>query len=365
MKSDKEVNEQVDEENQTQEDGAQKVTSNAKNYTSRCTGVGLNKMFTALPEEEKGALRTTFFAPLLLIDPITTMLTLVVEIYDRHLGVRVSPIANELLFVDPEHMTNFRMRRFPKKKNTYGLKEIDSILKQAKLERHHGFRSFYLLRNYIETPVIGAAPTIEQPAVSTPAVGVPAIGSSSHATEIGAVVVRYQFSTPEKTVKRKREEEENLLQQVAPEEGLKVIKDLMVDNDVEVGKEVNLEVILSEYGGDLLEWKKGLKDGEEKAEDGKEQPQVTDEEEVQETMIAKTDIVFFDQEEVVGEAYQASADQTTVVSVEEQTMEVVKTEDEASQVIDVYIKALIQYFDTQYRACKAKEKIVLADVFSC
>ncbi|KAF6170969.1 hypothetical protein GIB67_014786 [Kingdonia uniflora] len=52
------------------------------------------------------------------------------------LGLHVSPIANEFLFVDPERMTNFRMRRFPKKKNTYGLKEIDDALKHAKLERH-------------------------------------------------------------------------------------------------------------------------------------------------------------------------------------------------------------------------------------
>ncbi|KAF6164202.1 hypothetical protein GIB67_010172 [Kingdonia uniflora] len=80
------------------------------------------------------------------------MSTLVVEIFDRHLsemkfqfgetiiqmkpihvclilGLHVSPIANEFLFVDPEHMTNFKMRRFPKKKNTYGLKEIDDALK--------------------------------------------------------------------------------------------------------------------------------------------------------------------------------------------------------------------------------------------
>ncbi|KAF6153357.1 hypothetical protein GIB67_003547 [Kingdonia uniflora] len=116
-------------------------------------------MFAALPEEYKGALYATCFVPLLLIDPIATMATLVVEIFDRHLGdmkfqfgekiiqmklihvylilgLRVSPIANEFLFVDPEHMTNFRMRRFPKKKNTYGLKEIDDALKQAKLEKH-------------------------------------------------------------------------------------------------------------------------------------------------------------------------------------------------------------------------------------
>ncbi|KAF6148059.1 hypothetical protein GIB67_024234 [Kingdonia uniflora] len=49
--------------------------------------------------------------------------------------------------------------------------------------------------------------------------------------------------------------------------------------------------------------------------------------------VAKTDIVFFNQEEVVGEAYQASADQTTTISVEEQTLEVEKTEDEASQLV--------------------------------
>ncbi|KAF6164164.1 hypothetical protein GIB67_010134 [Kingdonia uniflora] len=49
----------------------------------------------------------------------------------------------------------------------------------------------------------------------------------------------------------------NLLQQVAPGEGLKVVNDLMVDDDVEVGREVNFNAISSEYGGDLLEWKKG------------------------------------------------------------------------------------------------------------
>ncbi|KAF6165105.1 hypothetical protein GIB67_000689 [Kingdonia uniflora] len=42
-------------------------------------------MFAALPEEEKGVLRATCFAPLLLIDPIAMMSTLVVEIFDRHL----------------------------------------------------------------------------------------------------------------------------------------------------------------------------------------------------------------------------------------------------------------------------------------
>ncbi|KAF6167066.1 hypothetical protein GIB67_041321 [Kingdonia uniflora] len=80
------------------------------------------------------------------------MSTLVVEIFDRHLGgmkfqfgvtiiqmklihvclilgLHVSSIANEFLFVDPEHMTNFIMRRFPKKKNIYGLTKIDDALK--------------------------------------------------------------------------------------------------------------------------------------------------------------------------------------------------------------------------------------------
>ncbi|KAF6172504.1 hypothetical protein GIB67_007017, partial [Kingdonia uniflora] len=47
--------------------------------------------------------------------------------------------------------------------------------------------------------------------------------------------------------------------------------------------------------------------------------------------VAKTDIVFFNQEEVVGETYQASADQITAVSVEEQTLEVEKIEDKVSQ----------------------------------
>ncbi|KAF6136965.1 hypothetical protein GIB67_030729 [Kingdonia uniflora] len=81
------------------------------------------------------------------------MSMLVMEIFDRHLGdmmlqfeetiiqmkpihvylilgLRVSPIANKFLFVDPEHMKNLRMRQFPKKKNTYGMKEINHALKQ-------------------------------------------------------------------------------------------------------------------------------------------------------------------------------------------------------------------------------------------
>ncbi|KAF6157592.1 hypothetical protein GIB67_037165 [Kingdonia uniflora] len=337
--------------------------------------------------------------------------------------------------------------------------------------------------------------------IEAPAIGAPAIGSSSSATKIGAVVVKvcsqleehgkmllklddhgkmlhthgkmlerilmstmgdstlplgdtpllrhYQFSTPEKT-------------QVAPEEIFEVVNALMVDDDVEVSREVNFKAISSEYGGDLLEWKKGeekdnddkkdveekvkseeeevhemeeSKNGDEKVDDvaeeeNSEQPTVvvyyTGKKDVQpdnETMVvaevAKNDIVFFNQEKVVGETYQASADQIIDVSVEDQTLEVEITGDEASQdeknqvdqvwslrkdelspeakksnrstymmigeetvclsalytlypnqwldneVINVYIKAMIQYFDTQHRAHPENERIVLADIFVC
>ncbi|KAF6170786.1 hypothetical protein GIB67_015738, partial [Kingdonia uniflora] len=230
-------------------------------------------------EEEKSVLYSTCFAPLLLIDPIATMSMLVMEIFDRHLGdmkfqfwetiiqmkpihvclilgLRVSPIANEILFVDPEHMTNFRMRQFPKKKNTYGLKEIVDALKQAKLEKRQEdvlrlnllkiILSFLLLnkrrnievRYQIEAPTIGAALAIGAPAIGIPAVGapaaiVPAISSSSSTTEIGDVLVR----------------------QAAPGEILEVPNALMVDYDVEFGREVNFNALSPEYGGDLLETK--------------------------------------------------------------------------------------------------------------
>ncbi|KAF6163515.1 hypothetical protein GIB67_002520, partial [Kingdonia uniflora] len=137
----------------------------------------------------------------------------------------------------------------------------------------------------------------------------------------------------------------NLLQQVALGDGLEAVNDLMVDDDVEVGREVNFKAISSEYSGDLLEWKKGdekdsneKNDVEEKVKFEEEQPQVAEEEDSEpptvvvyynnkkyETMVvaevAKTDIVFFNQEEVVGEASQASVNQTTIIYVEEQTLE--------------------------------------------
>ncbi|KAF6169964.1 hypothetical protein GIB67_034356 [Kingdonia uniflora] len=393
------------------------------------------------------------------------MSMLVVEIFDRHLAdmkfqfggtiiqmkpiyiclileLRVSHIANEFLFVDPEYITNFRMRRFPKKKNIYGLKEIDGVLKQTKLGRHYDdvlrlnllkIILFFLLpkegrnvevkyvdlRNHIEAPVIGIAPaigvvpaigiapTIEPLVVGALAVGAPTIGSSSSATEIGSVVDKvysqlevhgkmlqihgkmlkrilmftvrestlplgdgtlllgqYQFSTPKKTAKRKREEEEKkkvkgqrekaeeehgekckfnankknkkaeeadvplkkkvegtkikdltdeqldhvpLIQfktlipkipkkgLVMPREKLEVVKDLMVNDDVEVKKEVNLEAISSKYCGSLLE-----------------------------TMVvaevAKTDIAFFNQEEVIGEAYQTKESKKEVKQSKEEAV---------------------------------------------
>ncbi|KAF6167063.1 hypothetical protein GIB67_041318 [Kingdonia uniflora] len=58
---------------------------------------------------------------------------------------------------------------------------------------------------------------------------------------------------------------ENLLQQVMFGEILEVVNDLMVDDDVEVGREENFNAISSEYGGDLLEWKMGdEKDNDDK-----------------------------------------------------------------------------------------------------
>ncbi|KAF6147463.1 hypothetical protein GIB67_022123, partial [Kingdonia uniflora] len=151
--------------------------------------------------------------------------------------------------------------------------------------------------------------------------------------------------------------------------------------------------------------------------------------------VAKTDIVFFNQgrkllvklisvdqttvisikeqtlevEKTEDEASQASADQTTVVYVKEQTIEVAQTKVVIShqeedvgelsqtkeskeeveqnkeevfegkdddygnsqnkpypeQVIDVYIKALIQYFNTQYHAHPDSKRIMLANIFAC
>ncbi|KAF6177057.1 hypothetical protein GIB67_015932 [Kingdonia uniflora] len=325
MKSDREVNEQFEKVNQTQESGAKKGTFNTKNYTSWYTGLEIHKMFAALPEEEKGTLRTTCFTPLLLIDPIATMSMLVVEIFDRHLGDMKFQFGETIIQMKPIHVCLILKLRVSPIAN----------------------------KNHIEAPTIGTAPTIEPPAV-----GAPTIGSSSSATEIKVVVVRvcsqleehrkmllklddhgkmlhnhgkmlkrilmstvggstlplgdtlllgqYQFSTPEKTTKHKREGE-NLLQQVTIREGLEVVKDLVVDDDVEVGMEVNCKAILSEYGGDLLE---------------------------------------------------ASSDQTTTVSVKEQTIEVEKTEDEAKVAqTEVVIYHQEEDVDEASQSKKSKENV--------
>ncbi|KAF6146378.1 hypothetical protein GIB67_020472 [Kingdonia uniflora] len=482
MKSDKQVNKQVDVENQTQEGRAKKDTSNAKNSTSQCTGLGLHKIFVALPEEKKSAFRATFFAPLLLIDPIATMSTLVVDIFDHHLGdmkfqfgetiiqmkpihvrlilgLRVSPIAKEFLFVNPEYMANLRRRRCSSIKF---VKNYTILSPSEQEEKRLGERY------QIEPPAIGA------PTVGASAVVAPTIGSSSSATEIRAVVVRvcsrleeygkmlhnhgkmlerilmstvgdstlplgdtpllgqYEFSTPEKTAKCKRDggnekedgkrkkaeprimkgkgewqkkakeadmpnkkkkvevpkkeaftdEQFDLVpliplkcliskipkkclanrvprkrQQVAPGEILEVENALMVDDDVEVGREENFNAISSEYGVYPLKWKKGeeknnddKKDVEEKVKSEEEEMEkskngdekvddVADKEYSEQptvvTMVvaevARTDIVFFNEVEVVGKTYPTSADQITAVSIEEQTLEVEKIEDDASQ----------------------------------
>ncbi|KAF6169174.1 hypothetical protein GIB67_013604, partial [Kingdonia uniflora] len=153
-----------------------------------------------------------------------------------------------------------------------------------------------------------------------------------------------------KGTKKEAFTDEQFDHQVAPGEGLEVVKDLMVDDDVKV----NLEAISSEYSGGLLKWTKGDEkdnddniNAEENVKSEEKQPQVVEEEDSEpptivgyyngkkDTMavaeVTKTVIVFFNQEEVVGEAYQASADLTTTVSVEEQTLDVEKIEDEASQ----------------------------------
>ncbi|KAF6165591.1 hypothetical protein GIB67_021861 [Kingdonia uniflora] len=268
----------------------------------------------ALPEEEKGALRATCFVPLLLIDPIVTT------------------ICSSIKFVK-----NYTIISPPEQGEKRLVKYVDLV---DDLQQFNRFSW----------------------------VGAPTIGSSSSATEIGAVVVRvcsqleehgkmlhnhgkmlerismstmrdtpllgqYQFSTPEKTVKRKREggneKEDGKRKKAEPrtkKEGLEVVNDLMVDDNAEVGREVNFNAISFEYGGDLLEMEESKnsdekvddveKNGEEK-ESEEEQPQVAEEEDLE----PPTVVVYYNEK-----IDEASVDQTTVVSVEEQTIKVVQTE---------------------------------------
>ncbi|KAF6142449.1 hypothetical protein GIB67_039413 [Kingdonia uniflora] len=317
MKFDKEVNEQVDEENQTQEGRAKKGTSNAKNYTSRCTGLGLHKIFAALPEEEKGALRATYFVPLLLIDPIATMSTLAVEIFNHHLEnvLRLNLIKIILSFLLPNkgrnvegwRMTSFKRRQIVTFKKFFANPDLLVITMMPSETDMQQDLVQEAMKYQIKVFAIGVALTI----------GVPTISSSSSATEIRDIVVRvcsqleghgkmlerilmsivgdstlplgdtlllwhYQFSTPEKTAKRKREQKKeedrkrkkaeprikkakNLLQQVTPGEMLEVANALMVDDDVEVGRE----------------WKKGEEKDNNDKKDVEEKVK-SEEEEVQE-----------------------------------------------------------------------------------
>ncbi|KAF6170179.1 hypothetical protein GIB67_038712 [Kingdonia uniflora] len=153
----------------------------------------------------------------------------------------------------------------------------------------------------------------------------------------------YQFSTPEKTAKRKRKQKKEegggenkkrvskkrrvqfpelqniqstakiLLRQVVPGEILEVENALMVDDDVEVGRKVNFNVISSEYGGDLLEWKKG----EEKDNDDKkdvEEKVKYEEEKVQEMEESKNGDEKVDGDEKFDDAAkEEDSEQPTVV----------------------------------------------------
>ncbi|KAF6151319.1 hypothetical protein GIB67_040592 [Kingdonia uniflora] len=132
----------------------------------------------------------------------------------------------------------------------------------------------------------------------------------------------------------------------------------MVNDDVEVGREVNLKAISSEYGGDLLE-KKGKIYGKEKAEDDKEQPQVVDKEEVQELILMESEV-----DVTLKKMYTLTDEDNNKIAFK-MACQMNLLHAPLDKVIDVYIKALNQYFDTQHRAHSDKEKIVLADVFAC
>ncbi|KAF6176729.1 hypothetical protein GIB67_031540 [Kingdonia uniflora] len=216
-------------------------------------------MFTALPEEEKGSLRATCFAPLLLIDTIATMSTLVAEIFDRNLGdmkfqfgemiikmkpihvcqilgLHVSPIANEFLFIDPEYMTNFRRRRCS---------------------------SIKFVKNY----------TI----LSPPEQGEKYLGEWKKGEE--------KDNDDKKDVKEKVKSEKDEMEE-------------------------------SKNGDEKV-------DGDEKLDD------VAEEEDSEQPTV----VVYYTEKKMYNTMVvaEASADQTTVISIEEHTLEVEKTEDEASQ----------------------------------
>ncbi|KAF6169178.1 hypothetical protein GIB67_013608 [Kingdonia uniflora] len=299
MKYDREVNEQADEENQTQEGGAKKGTSNAKNYTSRCTDLRLHIIFVALPEEEKGSLRATCFEPLLLIDLIATISALVMEIFDCRLDVLIKFVKNYVILSPPEQ----------------GEKRLGE-------------------RNQIEAPTIGTAPVIGSPAVGTPAIGVPVIGSSSSIIEIGTVVVRVcsQLEEHGKMLHNHGKILERISMSIVGDSTLPLgdtlpLGQYQLSTPKKLKNASEKKVMKKKIGKGRRRSREPCKETSNKnikrLKSRRKAMVVAD--------VAKTDIVFFNQEEVVGKAYRASADQTTAASVEEQTLDVEKTNDEASQ----------------------------------
>ncbi|KAF6138230.1 hypothetical protein GIB67_011070 [Kingdonia uniflora] len=520
MKSDKEVNEQVDEENQTQEGKAKKGTSNAKNYTSWCTEdvlrLNLLKIILSFLLPNKGNNVEVGYVDL--VDDLDQFNKFLWEISNQSTRNRRC-ICNRCTY---SRCTSIGSSSSATKIRAVVLRVCSQLEEHGKMLHTHENRETQARTKKDEDGKMKKAePRIkkgkgewqnkaEEADVPNKKKKVEGLKKEALTDEQFDHVPLIQLKTlipkiPKKGLANR---------QVAPGEILEVENALMVEDNVEVGREVNFNAISSEYGGDLLE-KKGKekdnddkKDGEEKVkseeekmeesknadekvdgdekvddvaeEEDSEQPTVvvyyTEKNDVQldnDTMVvaevAKADIVFFNQEEVVGETYQASADQTTAVSVEEQTLELVLMEsevdvtskkrhalteeennenafkmacrmnqlhahldelllgvllesfiqrpiskDEKSQVdqvwslrkgestpeakkgnrstymmigeeptclnalyalypnkwldnevIDVYIKALIQFFDTQHCACPDKERIGLADIFAC
>ncbi|KAF6162709.1 hypothetical protein GIB67_022368 [Kingdonia uniflora] len=92
----------------------------------------------------------------------------------------------------------------------------------------------------------------------------------------------------------------------------RVVKDLVVDNDIKVKMEVNFKAISSEYGGDLLEWMKGdeiddddKNDVEEKVKSEEEQPQVVKKEDSE----PPTVVVYYNRKKDVQHANELFAEE--------------------------------------------------------
>ncbi|KAF6150261.1 hypothetical protein GIB67_017161, partial [Kingdonia uniflora] len=204
----------------------------------------------------------------------------------------------------------------------------------------------------------------------------------------------------------------NLLQQVVPGDGLEVVNDLMVDDDVEVGREVNFKAISFEYGGDLLkssadqitvvsveeqtleveksedeasqskESNEGVEQNKEVVEgrdddDKNSQNKPDPEKVIKEMVIDQTN----DEKNLVDQVWSIRKDELSPEAKNDNMSTYMRIGEENvclnalytlylsqwldNEVIDVNINALIQYFDTQHRARPYKERIVLADIFAC